>query len=431
MVKVNVDGRVMVDPANFRRINPNYLVSTVKSEDPDLLPDDDSEMEAGEQDADEETDENEIDQLDVQKPRKKLVKDSDDELYVVEVPEECEGNEIKNLDGEDEVVSESFSDEDYLIASPVVLGFSFGHKMWMEFDIAGLKEIQWNEGAFDSLVIPHDQKDVVRALVESHAYSASKNIDDVIQGEPLPPHSFLSPPLIPFSNPPSFPLGKGQGLVAVLHGPPGTGKTLTAEGIAELLKKPLYMVSVGELGIKGGDLEKNFSQIIDIAHCWGALLLLDEADVFLEKRELHDISRNALVSIFLRLLEYFQGILFLTTNRVVTFDEAFASRIHIGLRYGELSLKAKKDVWRLFIDKVRLLPGVEVDAFTDEDFAKLSQYQLNGREIKNSVRTAQSLACIEKRALSMEHLLKVLFVGNVFAKDLKGPGYEEALKFYM
>ena len=142
-----------------------------------------------------------------------------------------------------------------------------------------------------------------------------------------------------------------------------------------------------------------------------------------------------------------QGILFLTTNRVVTFDEAFASRIHIGLRYGELTLKAKKNVWRLFIDKVRklgeipppsskdstgiALTPVLVDEFTDEQYTKLAQYQLNGREIKNSVRTAQSLATIEGKSLSMEHLLKVLFVGNVFAKDLKGPGYEEALKFYM
>jgi len=80
---------------------------------------------------------------------------------------------------------------------------------------------------------------------------------------------------------------------------------------------------------------------------------------------------------------------------------------------------------------VRKLEGVRVDDLSEENYAKLSQYQLNGREIKNSVRTAQSLATIEKTSLSMEHLLKVLFVGNVFAKDLKGPGYEEALKFYM
>ena len=102
----------------------------------------------------------------------------------------------------------------------------------------------------------------------------------------------------------------------MLHGPPGTGKTLTAEGISELLKCPLYTVSAGELGTDSRFLEMELQKILDICHAWGAILLLDEADVFLEKRNMHDLHRNALVSIFLRQLEYFQGILFLTTNRV-------------------------------------------------------------------------------------------------------------------
>lgn len=102
----------------------------------------------------------------------------------------------------------------------------------------------------------------------------------------------------------------------MLHGPPGTGKTLTAEGISEFLKCPLYMVSAGELGTDSRYLELELQKILDICHAWGAILLLDEADVFLEKRNMHDLHRNALVSIFLRQLEYFQGILFLTTNRV-------------------------------------------------------------------------------------------------------------------
>jgi len=76
------------------------------------------------------------------------------------------------------------------------------------------------------------------------------------------------------------------------------------------------MVSAGELGTDSRFLESELQKILDICHAWGAILLLDEADVFLEKRNMHDIHRNALVSIFLRQLEYFQGILFLTTNRV-------------------------------------------------------------------------------------------------------------------
>lgn len=76
------------------------------------------------------------------------------------------------------------------------------------------------------------------------------------------------------------------------------------------------MASAGELGTDSRLLEGELQKILDICHAWGAILLLDEADVFLEKRNMHDIHRNALVSIFLRQLEYFQGILFLTTNRV-------------------------------------------------------------------------------------------------------------------
>lgn len=83
-----------------------------------------------------------------------------------------------------------------------------------------------------------------------------------------------------------------------------------------MLQCPLYMASAGELGTEPRFLEVELQKILDICHSWGAILLLDEADVFLEKRNMQDIHRNALVSIFLRQLEYFQGILFLTTNRV-------------------------------------------------------------------------------------------------------------------
>lgn len=159
---------------------------------------------------------------------------------------------------------------------------------------------------------------------------------------------------------------------------------MTAEGIAELLKCPLYMVSAGELGTNPRELEAELNKILDIAHSWGAVLLLDEADVFLEKRTIQDIHRNALVSIFLRLLEYFQGILFLTTNRVETFDDAFQSRIHVALRYGELTTKAKRTVWKLFLDKVKAKDGVDTADFKEWDYDKLARHNLNGRQVRGT-----------------------------------------------
>ena len=146
---------------------------------------------------------------------------------------------------------------------------------------------------------------------------------------------------------------------------------------------------------------------------------------------MQDIHRNALVSIFLRLLEYFQGILFLTTNRVETFDEAFQSRIHIALRYGELSFAAKKAVWKLFLGKVKDLDGVEMVEFKEQDYDRLAKKALNGRQIKNSCKTATSLAVDEGKPLCMAHVLRVLGVADDFEKDLKGgTGYEDAMRSY-
>ncbi|KAJ5885853.1 hypothetical protein N7504_011689 [Penicillium tannophilum] len=416
--KVNIESRVMIDPAIHRRINPNYPISTVRPKDPDLLELSDaglSDMEDGDSEgcccgnSDSESEQGGM--SDTPRTVYKVIEGEDGTPRVVEVEVDENGLEIQKenmdrIEGSAGVVGREFTEEELLIASPVVLGFAFTEKMWLEFTISGISDIDWDKDAFDSLVLPANQKSIVKALVESHTFHAAQNIDDVIQG-------------------------KGKGLVAVLHGPPGTGKTLTAEGIAELLRRPLYMVSAGELGTDSRSLEAELNKILDIAHSWGAVLLLDEADIFLEKRTIHDIHRNALVSIFLRLLEYFQGILFLTTNRVETFDDAFQSRIHVALRYGDLAPKAKRSIWKMFLERVRGIEGVQTAEFSENDFDVLARHTLNGRQIKNSVRTAQALAVNEKTPLSMDHIKRVLDVAETFDQDLRGgTGYLDAMRSY-
>jgi len=378
VIKVNINGRVMIDPAIHRRINPNYPISTVRPKDPDLL----DPSEAGISDAEEDgsdgggcccggsdSEEDHGGSSDTPRTVYKVIEGDNGDPRVVEVEVDENGQEItkEKMDRIEGDVTNSqereFTEEELLIASPVVLGFAFSEKLWLEFTISGISDIEWDADAFDSLVLPSNQKSIVKALVESHTFHAAENIDDVIQG-------------------------KGKGLVAVLHGPPGTGKTLTAEGIAELLRRPLYMVSAGELGTDSRTLEAELNKILDIAHSWGAVLLLDEADIFLEKRTIHDIHRNALVSIFLRLLEYFQGILFLTTNRVETFDDAFQSRIHVALRYGDLASKAKRSIWKMFLERVRAIEGVKVATFTENDYDMLSRHTLNGRQVCASTFTS-------------------------------------------
>jgi hypothetical protein len=53
--------------------------------------------------------------------------------------------------------------------------------------------------------------------------------------------------------------------------------------------------------------------------------------------------------VFLRKLEYCEGIIFLTTNRVAEFDLAILSRIHVILKYGDLTKDSGKKVWKQFI----------------------------------------------------------------------------------
>ncbi|EFQ33968.1 ATPase [Colletotrichum graminicola M1.001] len=426
VIKVNVNSRVMVDPAIHRRINPNYQVSVVRPKDHDVLSDsaDSDEEDPCGQGSDDDNGNGSDDDA-CGKMVTKVVRDAKGGVRMVRVPKsdlensapaekleqvkEAEDESLSGAsrqDGERSKEAPMFSEEDYLIASSVVLGFSFSEKLWLEFTVSGIDEIQWNDSAYDSLVLESKPKDIVKALVESHKYHAAESIDDVIQG-------------------------KGKGLVAVLHGPPGTGKTLTAEGISELLKCPLYMASAGELGTDSRYLEAELQKILDICHAWGAILLLDEADVFLEKRNLHEIARNALVSIFLRQLEYFQGILFLTTNRVETFDDAFQSRIHIALRYESLNQKAKKSIFKIFVERVRVLEKVDLKPFSDEDYDDLAKHNLNGRQIKNTVRTAQALAVNKGDPLSMDHIRQVLDVQNSFDLHLKGgESYKDAMRSY-
>ena len=196
-IKVNINGRIMVDPAIHRRINPNYPISTVKAGDPDILDDpedDDSDADSCADCQESSSDgghgseaRDQFKETDKNTTKYKLIKDDDDRYMVVEVEVDENGNEmlkedIEEIPGQEPTVEREFTEEEFLIASPVVLGFAFSEKLWLEFSVSGIKDIDWNEGAFNSLVLPDNQKAIVRALVESHTFEASRNIDDVIQG---------------------------------------------------------------------------------------------------------------------------------------------------------------------------------------------------------------------------------------------------------
>ncbi|KAK1762141.1 P-loop containing nucleoside triphosphate hydrolase protein, partial [Phialemonium atrogriseum] len=156
------------------------------------------------------------------------------------------------------------------------------------------------------------------------------------------------------------------------------------------------------------ELEKNFS----LASRWGCILLLDEADVFLASRERKDFIRNGLVAVFLRVLEYYSGILFLTTNRVGDFDEAFASRIHMSLHYPKLDLEKTRKVFKLNLDLIKekfeqqgrmgklIFEEQVILEFAEKHYAvnepeNMRGLRWNGRQIRNACQTALAMAEFE------------------------------------
>lgn len=209
--------------------------------------------------------------------------------------------------------------------------------------------------------------------------------------------------------------GKGKGLIMLLHGGPGTGKTFTAETVAEIAEKPLYRVTCGDIGTQPENVEKYLESALHLGKIWGCVVLLDEADVFLEERSLSQLDRNALVSVFLRVLEYYEGILLLTSNRVGTFDEAFKSRIQLALHYPNLDMPQRRRIWTNFFNRLKEMNplALKYDSLVDH-IDELSQYNMNGRQIRNVITTGRQLAKYRSRTLDFELLAHVIRISNKF-----------------
>ncbi|MNK39159.1 ATPase family [compost metagenome] len=170
--------------------------------------------------------------------------------------------------------------------------------------------------------------------------------------------------------------GKSGGTTILCKGAPGLGKTLTAEVYSEVVGKPLYRVHSGQLGITAASVEQNLSEILRRAARWDAILLLDEADVYIRCRD-NDLQHNAIVAEFLRTLEYFKGLLFMTTNRVGDVDDAILSRCIATIKY---EVPPKEDAMRLW----RSLATQFHADLSDELIDSLSNIyaKCSGRDIK-------------------------------------------------
>lgn len=304
-----------------------------------------------------------------------------------------------------------------------VIGYALWERKFVQLDVKFLDHmaVTSRDNAFDKLEIDPLHKRLIQGYVGWHF--RSRDIEK--GGKGLGTQDIIR--------------GKGKGLVILLHGVPGVGKTATAEAVAQRWGKPLFPITCGDLGLTPDSVERSLSRILRLAHLWDCVLLLDEADVFISRRT-HgsDLQRNALVSgkseyawkfgrcsglgtdsvhftVFLRMLEYYNGILFLTTNLPGYLDEAVKSRVHLNLRYDALSLEQVKRIFLLNINQLKeiererseALGTAPMDIFEDdimqfgEDHWNKNSEDVgrwNGWQVRNAFSIAASLAHFDAEA---------------------------------
>ncbi|RDW84884.1 hypothetical protein BP6252_02474 [Coleophoma cylindrospora] len=300
------------------------------------------------------------------------------------------------------IFRQQVTDDFYLICSAEIGGYALQERKWVSLHLDRVSEPAIDPSPFENLVLEDETKETIEALVSNYIQTDAKA------------QSWST----------DFIKSKGEGRIFLLHGSPGVGKTCTAECVADLIRRPLLSLTCGDMGITADEVEATFKDFIDLGEKWGAVVLMDEADIYLEQRTSESLQRNSLVSVFLRTLEYFRGILFLTTNRIGVFDEAFISRIHVALHYKKLNNDYRKKIWQKNFTRlekegtVTVAMATVIYAVTDSDVMAV---EWNGREIRNAFQTAVALAQYEARkhnkdkvVLEVEHLKRVVKMSQKF-----------------
>ena len=251
---------------------------------------------------------------------------------------------------------------------PFVRIFSLERKRYAYVDVRDLHQRCWDDRALDKLALKDDLYDILRTVF---SVPIDQLFGDIVAG-------------------------KAGGMIVLAEGGPGVGKTMTAEVFAEHTKRPLYVLEMAELGTTLSSVEDNLRRVFRRAARWNAVLLFDEADVFMSKRD-ENLERSAIVGVFLRLMDYYRGMLFLTTNRADVLDPAFKSRITLALKYPPLDADSRLKIWFTmlsaagvklvdFYGNAILNPADVWKLCGHNDSASFHTTELNGRQIRNMVR---------------------------------------------
>jgi len=236
---------------------------------------------------------------------------------------------------------------------PKVKVFHLGKHLRLNTHVTSLKKYKYTTNLVDKLVLDTERKALVKLLIN---HRDSKYVDVI--GE------------------------KSGGSLVMLCGRAGTGKTLTAEVFAESEKRPLYRVQCAQLGTDAEELERELLKVLTRTERWNAVLLLDEVDVYVRKRGT-DLEQNAIVGVFLRVLEYMNAVMFMTTNRADDIDDAIASRCTAKLTYRTPTFSEQCRIWRVLTSTA----GMKM---SEKSIARVAKRypDLSGRDVNKLIQLA-------------------------------------------
>lgn len=131
---------------------------------------------------------------------------------------------------------------------------------------------------------------------------------------------------------------RGHGTLC-FYGAPGTGKTALAEHMARAIGRPLIIKQASDLMSKYvGETEQNMAAMFREAEAEEAVLLLDEADSFLQDRRgaqrTYEVTE---VNEMLQGMERFDGIFVCTTNLLDRLDQAALRRFTFKIKFMPLT----------------------------------------------------------------------------------------------
>jgi hypothetical protein len=261
---------------------------------------------------------------------------------------------------------------------PLVPVFSLAHHTHLWVNVTKMKPYVY-ESLKDELILPPSHTRLIEALVTNL---------DTLKGVTGASRVLAA---------------KTKANVILSMGPPGTGKTLTAEVFAEEIKRPLYEVASGQLGVDAKSIESALSNALDLSIRLKMPLLINEADVFIRERGT-DMRQNAVCATFLRLLEYHTGLVFLTTN-ITAIDDALRSRCIAEIVYGIPGEDERRSLWGVQLKQF----GVKL---SDKEVDKLvrAMPKTVGRDIQNVLKLTVRFAL----ATSQEVTAKLIMELSVF-----------------